>query len=361
MEQKKVCFFNSCIAWGGGEKWHLETARLLRAEGIPTVVASSPGSELFARAREAGLATERFAISNLSFLNPFKLLRIRNFLKREQVGAIILNNPSDFKAAGIAAKWAGVERIVYRKGSARKIRSTVLNRWLFGRVVTAVIANSVATRDMILADDPDLVEGGKIHVIYNSFDLAAYERTPWTPVYQRQGREFILGNAGRMSFQKNQEDLLRMAARLKERHADFKLLIAGDGKLMPDLVAAAAELGISEQVVFLGFVENIRAFMESLDVFVLTSRWEGFGYVLAEAMASRKPVLAFDLSSNPEIVADGETGYLVQPFDTQALAEKAGQLMQDEGLREEMGRRGHERVARMFSVEAALAALKRLI
>ncbi|HWQ10071.1 MAG TPA: glycosyltransferase, partial [Holophaga sp.] len=339
----------------------LETARLLQGEGIPTVVASSPRSELLARARKSGLATEPFAISNLSFLNPFKLLKIRRFLKREKVTAIVLNNPSDFKAAGIAAKWAGVERIVYRKGSARKIRPTRLNRWLFGRVVTSVIANSIATRDMMLAGDPDLVPAGKIHIIYNSFDLAGYDAAPCEPVYRRQGGELILGNAGRMSVQKNQHDLLLMAARLKELDLDFKLLIAGDGKLMPELVAAVDELGLKERVVFLGFVENIRAFMESLDIFVLTSRWEGFGYVLAEAMASRKPVLAYDLSSNPEIVADQETGYLVPPFDTRALADKAALLMGDAGLRERMGQAGRARVARMFSVEAATAVLKRLV
>jgi len=361
MQNTKVCFFNSCKVWGGGEKWHFETAQLLQKDQISVIVASNQQSELYQKAIKSAIPVHQFSISNLSFLNPFAILKICNFFKKEQISTVILNLPADLKVAGIAAKLVGVSNVIYRRGSAIKIKNSFLNRFLFKNVITSVIANSNETKKTILANNSKLISSEKIHVIYNSFNLLDYEKMPLDLLYKREKNELIIGNAGRMVAQKNQYDLLKMAAQLKEKKIQFKLLIAGDGKLMPELLNYADELKISEHIVFLGFVENIRSFMESIDIFVLTSKWEGFGYVLAEAMASQKPVVAFNISSNPEIVANNETGYLIDSFDINAMAAKVELLINNQLLCSEMGKKGYERVKQEFSIDVALKALKGLI
>jgi len=92
------------------------------------------------------------------------------------------------------------------------------------------------------------------------------------------------------------------------------------------------------------------SFMNSIDVFLLTSIWEGFGYVLVEAMIKSKPVLAFDISSNPEIVTANETGYLIDYPDLNMFAQKAQLLIEDEALRKKLGEEGRKSVIARFNL-----------
>jgi len=101
--------------------------------------------------------------------------------------------------------------------------------------------------------------------------------------------------------------------------------------------------------------------MKSIDIFVLTSIWEGFGYVLVEAMASKVPIVAFEISSNPEIVEHNLTGYLVPSFDMKAMTEKVAQLMDDEQLRLTIGREGRKRVENHFSFESTQQKFEKLL
>ena len=102
----------------------------------------------------------------------------------------------------------------------------------------------------------------------------------------------------------------------------------------------------------------MKSFMESLDIFVLTSLWEGFGYVIVEAMANAKPVVAFDISSNPEIIEDGKNGYLIPPFDIGPLSDRIVQLIENRSLREQLGEFAKESVYERFSYERALSLVE---
>ncbi len=96
------------------------------------------------------------------------------------------------------------------------------------------------------------------------------------------------------------------------------------------------------------------------DLFVMPSARDAFGHVYLEAMAARLPVVALGVGATPEIVADGETGYLVRPGDERALAERIRRLLDDESLRRRLGENGRRRVERFFTVEHHAAKLERL-
>ena len=95
---------------------------------------------------------------------------------------------------------------------------------------------------------------------------------------------------------------------------------------------------------------DIRDWLERADVFVHTSRWEGFGIVLLEAMLAGLPVVATRVSAVPEVVADGETGLLVEPGDDTGLAEALGALLSDRARAAALGEAGRERARDEFSV-----------
>ncbi|MFN8208145.1 MAG: glycosyltransferase [Bacteroidales bacterium] len=361
MEKDTICFFNSADAWGGGEKWHYDMASRFHAQNYKILLVTRQGSNLQQRGAAAGLHQQTMRISNLSFLNPVKIYMISRLLKKEHIRSIIINLPSDLKTAGVAAHFAEVPQIIYRRGSAIPIRNSFFNRTLFRRVITDVIANSEETRRTILVNNARLINPGKIQVIYNGISLDNYDSTPSETLFEKRDGEIIIGNAGRLEWEKGQRKLIDLASQLKKSGYRFKVLIAGEGSLKNELLAYASRLGVEEEVKILGFVDNIKAFMESIDIFCLTSHWEGFGYVLIEAMACRKPVVAFDVRSTREIIVHGQTGFLVDQDNIELLTARVGEMIKDQTLRTRMGEQGRKRVESVFELEEGFLKVKELI
>ena len=171
----KICLINSTKSWGGGEKWHYDIAIRLKNEGFDIIVITNKNSELFKKLENTDIKIYSIAISNLSFLNIFKQRSISKILKNNDIQTVIMNLPSDLKVAGIAAKRTGIKNIIYRRGSAIPIKNSFLNRYLFGKIITSIIANSEETKRTILKNSPNLFPAEKIHVIYNGIDLQEYD------------------------------------------------------------------------------------------------------------------------------------------------------------------------------------------
>ena len=136
---------------------------------------------------------------------------------------------------------------------------------------------------------------------------------------------------------------------LKTATKPTKLVVVGVGTLESDLKNRAIELGIQDKVIWAGFREDIPVVMNALDVFALTSEYEGLGLVLLEAMSASKPVVASNVSAIPEVVSDGITGILFTPKNSVALAE-AFKLLEDKEIRLRFGIAGKEKVIRNFTL-----------
>lgn len=330
-------------------------AQQLAQQNVPVSLCAAEGSELLRRAREANLATTPLRFSKHAYLNPLSHLNFRSFFQELRPQHLILNLPTDLKTAAWGAKQAGVPDVIYRRGSAIPIQAHPLNRWLFGNVVDRMIANSHKTKATILENDAGLFSAEKIEVIYNGLHL---EPSP-LPAPEPQ-RPLVLGNVGRMVEQKNQRLLVRLGAQLRTAGVEFQLKIAGDGKLFAELEALIREQHLEQHIQLCGFVEDIPHFLQGIDIFLLPSLWEGFGYVLVEAMACGKPVIAFNHSSNPEIVSP-ESGILVPSGAEPAFFDATLHLIQDKSLREQMGQAARQHVQQRFTLQAATHHLLRFL
>lgn len=127
-----------------------------------------------------------------------------------------------------------------------------------------------------------------------------------------------------------------------------RFVIFGSGKDEARLRAKARSLGVDRQVVFAGFRPDIERFYPALDVSVLTSLSEGLSISLLESMNHRLPVVVTHVGGNPEVVVDGETGFLVSPRDPAAFADRVVTLLRDPTLRRRMGDAGRLRIERDF-------------
>jgi glycosyltransferase involved in cell wall biosynthesis len=317
---KTIVFFNSNRAWGGGEKWHLTTCKEFKRRGFNTILVTNMHSQIAVKGIQERQNVYRFRVSNLSFLNPLKIFVFFLFFKTKKVDAVILNLPADLKVAGIAARMAGVPKIIYRRGMPHPLRDTWLNRFLFTKILTHVVVNSQEIGRSLKQDNQAWFPEEKMVLIYNGVDTSTpVDKT--RKLYVKQGNEIVIGNAGRLTEQKGQKYLIEIGKLLKDEGVDFKILIAGEGELRQSLQKMIDQSKLTDQVKLLGHVDDMPAFFNSLDVFAFTSLFEGSANTLIEVLHYDVPTVAWDISSNPEIIENDINGKLVKPFDVKEFRE----------------------------------------
>ena len=144
---------------------------------------------------------------------------------------------------------------------------------------------------------------------------------------------------GRMEYQKNFPELLRIWSHIASDFPEWTLHIYGDGWMLDGLKQQAVELGIASQVTFEGAVSDMETAYASSSIYLMTSHFEGLPMVLLEAQSVGLPAVSYACSSGPrDIITDGEDGFLVPLYDEATFAKRLSTLMRDEALRTRMGK-----------------------
>jgi glycosyltransferase involved in cell wall biosynthesis len=268
---------------------------------------------------------------------------------------------------GLAAKLAGVPHLVV------STRSTgVWKNWLhystgalvFNRA-DVILANSSGVRNYMVEKEGILPE--KIQTIYNGLDLSRLCEPFNGEEALRMRMELglprsgpVVGIVANLSPQKDYPTFLKAAKRIAGIDENVSFLIVGDGELRRSLEAMADRFGIADRVVFAGMRNDVDRCLGCMDVFVLCSVREGFSNALIEAMAAGLPVVATKVGGNTDAVEPGESGFLVQVGDSEALADYILRLVRDPGESRTMGQRGRMRVKRDFAMPAFLSRMENL-
>jgi L-malate glycosyltransferase len=217
---------------------------------------------------------------------------------------------------------------------------------------------SDATRETFCMDCP-------IEVIYNFIDADYYCRAPADQVKLGVAPEDerILLHISTFRPVKRITDCVEVLALLRTRHGvTARLVMCGDGPERADAQALAVRLGVAEYIDFVGKQpqSEVRKYLSIADLLLLPSQSESFGLVALEAMASEVPVIATRVGGLPEVVEEGETGYLFEVGDTEGMADAAAALLADEEKREQFGKRGREIAIGRFSTEKIIPQYERL-
>ncbi len=157
----------------------------------------------------------------------------------------------------------------------------------------------------------------------------------------------VIGSVGRLDAMKGHDVLIRAIAQLE----GVQVVILGEGGERTALEKLAFELGVSDRVSLLGWIDNPRTYLEEFDIFAMPSRSEGFPLAVVEAMLAGLPVVATRVGSIPEAVRDGETGLLIDKDDVDGLMSALRQLRDDAELRVCLGEQGREIALRNFTVD----------
>src|SRR5690606_17867740 len=225
-----IGFFNSVVSWGGGEKWHYEAALYFAEKGYNVSFYTRYNSELYKKLLLIKTITVRIVdVRGVSFLNPYKIHKLKKSFSDSKIDTLIINLPNDVKLAAHAARLAGVKRIIYRRGSAIPIKNSLLNRFTFKYWLTDILANSNATKKTILQHNANLFPNEDIKVIYNPVNVDGFVNQSYTPLYAK-GEEIVIGSLGRLEYEKNQQFLIQLSEQLQKKDIPHKIIIGGSGR-----------------------------------------------------------------------------------------------------------------------------------
>jgi glycosyltransferase involved in cell wall biosynthesis len=229
---------------------------------------------------------------------------------------------------------------------------------LFGTALDKMIQNFCNNSDLIFAPTggmtsylDELGVETNVKVIPTGIKLDNYQKVKIGDYQEELGikDKDILLFVGRLAAEKNIEFLIRsLEPVLKDDSKDLKLLMVGDGPEKNNLIKMSEDLGISDQVEFLGKknrTELIKLY-KLADIFVFSSLTETQGMVITEALAGKTPVVALNGTGVRDIITDGKDGYLIRPGDNQEFVKKVNRLLSDENLLEMMNHNAWEKAKR---------------
>jgi glycosyltransferase involved in cell wall biosynthesis len=266
-----------------------------------------------------------------------------------------------------AARLAGVRRVYHTphvypfqwaRSGVMKLVYLVAERLLW-RLSTKVVAVGKGQAEVALSMRVAAPE--RLAIIPNGVDPDRFDFLSSTENRREvraelglEADELAVGMVARLAPQKGCGHFLRAARIVAEKHPRARFLLIGAGPLLPSLHALSADLGIRERVMFLGHRPDADRLYAGLDIFVLSSLWEGLPYVLLEAQASGLAVVASRIPGCTELVQNGETGYLVELRNEAEISERICELLSSPQDRATMGARGRERVRGGFRLDEFL-------
>lgn len=295
--------------------------------------------------------------------------RLVAHLKQQKPDLLEIHLPYPGIIGRIAGRIAHVHPILYVEHSlAVQKNLTRLHVLSFlGNILTyslndCIVAVSEDTHREVLRYCPKRVA---TRVILNGIDLARCDtkQNDIQNVKKSLGvpeGHLVVGHVANLLPKKRQVDLLKAAKIVLASFPDVTFVIVGRGPLAQNLKDAARQMGIQDNVIFTGFVDDLYQVMRTFDIFVMSSIYEGFGISLAEAMALGKPAVVTRIGGMTEVVEDHVSGLLVEPRAPEDLAQKILALLSDDDLRRTMGHAAQLQVKQKFDIRRRVADMEDL-
>jgi len=339
--------------WRGGQNQVLTTVMGLRALGHRTMLVAHSEGELRQRAAEGLDLVPLAPKTEMDLTAAWRLARIVKQLKPDIIHA---HDPHGVAMAALALSMSTQVTKPPLVASRRvdfHLRGNALSRWKY-RQVDCFVCASEAIRQMLVGDG---VPGSRTVTVHEGIDIERVENTHpanlhgefWLP-----HNAPIVGNVAALVPHKGQRHLIDAARLVVRQLPDARFVIAGEGELRPALERQIKEYHLEKHVLLAGFRPDVLSLHKAFDIFVMSSVTEGLGTSLLDAMAAGKPIVATTTGGIPEVVVDGETGFLVPPRDDRAMADAIITLLKDSAQRAQMGAAGLARAQSKFSAERML-------
>lgn len=348
-------------AWGGVERWLYDLATALRDRGHRVASAGCPESAWTKRMDESG-----FPVCRIPLRTDFGLQQARTlsrFLREHGVEVIATKLHRGIRASGFAARFAGRPPVVAFMGLVETRpgwRYSLTYRLFLDRIVTLsdAMRSDIARLGGI---DPARVATIPYGIRAGEYDLPESEGLAARRDLGIAPDAPVALAIGRMHLQKRFDLLLEAFARVRSRLPEARLLVAGQGRLLPELEAVRRRLGLEQSATLLGFRNDIPRLLAASDCLVMSSDFEGLPMVALESMAAGRPVVATEVGSIAAMVESGRTGWLVPRGDPGALADRLADVLASPDRGRSLGAAGRVRVLDRFPLARCIEETERYL
>ncbi|MBI9064143.1 MAG: glycosyltransferase [Marinilabiliaceae bacterium] len=341
--------------WGGGEKWMILAAKGLISKGHQVTIACHKHSILEQKTKEENIPFTPVSIyTDLSLSGYYQL---KHFIKHHQPELIIACQNKDVRIAGYIAKQLGFPIVLSRQG-VQLLHNLLKYRLGFYPFCHGIITNTHSIKKEY--DSYGWWDDKYVKVIHNGVTTVKevpnrFDYSDYLPSEEK--KPFIVLSTGRLTTQKGFKFLIEAARNIVAQHQNAHFFIAGQGKLEKELKTLTKRTGLSENIHFLGFQNDIPALLAGADLFVLPSLYEGMPNSVMEALAHGLPVVCTQVNGVSELMNNGEHGITIPPGDPKALEEAILQLMGENELKT-LGTKGQQHVEKNFSIERMVENLE---
>jgi glycosyltransferase involved in cell wall biosynthesis len=289
-----------------------------------------------------------------SYYNPWKVIILSRIIRESGIQIVHTHGyfASTFgRLAGVIARVPIIISHVHSSYSGYKRRNILMERFLSYYTDKIVCVSRSVQRFVV---DAEKIAEGKTRVIYNGCSLSGAGKVTvgaeGDGVLRDIGKQdLVMIVVASLTPNKGHNVLLNALKIVSQRIPRAKLLIAGDGPLRVQLKESAYKLGIGDKVIFAGQRKDVAKLLQVADVFILPSvQREGLGVALIEAMAEGLPVIGSRLGGIPEVIEDNVNGFLVPPGDSNELARRMMTLLEDQSMRDKMGKMGRKIYEKRF-------------
>jgi glycosyltransferase involved in cell wall biosynthesis len=368
MRKINILYVITQLELGGAQRQLLSLVRCLNKEQY----------NLFLFTAQKGLLVEEaLSLSGLTFFRSKHLKRPINFLEdlltTVEIVRFIKKNKIDIvhthsSKAGILGRWAGA------LAKAKIILHTV-HGWSFNDFQKPFLRkfyiglerfSGKFTDKIIAVSDHDKQKGlshkigsdGKYFLLRYGIDRAQFGgRDPSIRKELGIGDDAqVIGTIACFKPQKALEDFVKLAFLARQVFPRVKFLVIGDGVLRKKIEKLIAKFNLGSRFILAGWRRDIPRVLSAMDVFVLTSLWEGLPIAVLEAMVSQVPVVATHTGGISEVIAEGETGFLVPCHDMPSMLEKIGVLLRDASFKTSIIRDAKKRIDEKFDTETMVRA-----
>jgi glycosyltransferase involved in cell wall biosynthesis len=361
----RVLFVVPALPVGGAER-HLTTMlpRMDPARFTPSVICIGEEGELFPMLRAAGIEARALRLRKRQAVRA--LIELVMTMRRTRPHIVVVQGYNAETLGRIAARIAGVKHTInwvhnasglVQRGTVRRTVDRALTRWTSAYFGVAEAQRPYLVDELGHPDD-------KIRIIYNGVDLAQFRTSTDRGVLAEFGfaeNDPVVGIVAVLRPEKDHVSLLRAARTVIDELTNARFLIIGDGPTRPQLEALCTELGITPNVHFAGSRDDVARLLPAIDVFALTSTSECFPISVLEAMACARPAVCSAVGGIPEVIKDGETGYLVPPKNPLQLAAGLLKLLRDPQTARRMGTAARARVEAEFDLDCSIAAAQQAV
>ena len=352
----RILHTESSLGWGGQEIRILKEIKGISERGYWVALAAPIDSMIYKKAKEEKILT--FPLE-LQKRNPFLFVKLWRIINQFSISIINTHSSRD--------SWhAVILKLISPNSNIRLIRtrhlSTPISKNFLSKLVYSlpdvVITTGEAIRQQMI--NYNKFNPNKIISIPTGVDLSIFSPEYISPTIKKEGF-FLVGTISILRSWKGHRYFLEAIPEVVKTIKNVKFLIVGDGPQKANLEELVQKLGLKKYVTFLGYREDIPAILASLDLLVHPSTGhEGVPQIILQALAMKKPVIATNVGSIPEIIKNNYTGLLIKPASSTQLAEAIIFLLQNRELAHSLGEKGRKLVESRYSFSRMLDKIEEI-